>query len=357
MIRVLGLALYGDMAASHRYRLAQYRAVLAQQGIDLQVASLLGNSYLRRLYQGQRTSITDVARMYRQRLQDVRDANTFDVWMIHCELLPFVPAFIEQRLITRPYIYDFDDAFYLKYRTGKYRFLQGLLGRKFETTMANAAAVTAGNASLAEYAQRFNPKVHRLPTVVDTARYQIAKRVKSGHAKLTIGWIGSPSTAAYLAELVEPLNTLGREFPIRFAVVGATMPCALEGVEVCEIPWSEDSEVEEIQSFDIGVMPLPDNEWARGKCAFKLIQYMACGIPVVASAVGANMDVVHPDTGFLASSTSQWIDGLRKLLASQTLREQQGLRGRQLIEAEYSLHSAAPQLASVVRSIADTPRG
>src|SRR5262249_4834882 len=148
-----------------------------------------------------------------------------------------------------------------------------------------------------------------LPTVVDTHRYQV-DRSRRDTGTFTIGWIGSPSTAPYLQRIVEPLALLGREAPTRLIVIGAPRP-AVPGVEVIQRQWREDEEITSINEFDVGVMPLPDEPWARGKCAFKLIQYMACGVPAVASPVGANLDVVAQETGFLAADADEWVSALR----------------------------------------------
>ena len=131
----------------------------------------------------------------------------------------------------------------------------------------------------------------------------------------TVGWIGSPSTVPFLQLLVEPLQELALERPVRLLVVGGTAP-EVSGVEVIEEPWSLEKEVSLILQFDVGVMPLPDSSWARGKCAYKLIQCMACAVPVIASPVGANVDVVSSSCGFLASSPPEWLSACRQLAAN-----------------------------------------
>jgi glycosyltransferase involved in cell wall biosynthesis len=122
-------------------------------------------------------------------------------------------------------------------------------------------------------------------------------------------------------------------------------------VDVVEIPWEEATEISHINSFDVGIMPLPDSDWARGKCAFKLIQYMACGVPVVASSVGANRDVVQEDCGFLAEDTEQWLDAFRYLRDHAEEREGMGKRARARVEAEYSLECNLPILTNVIRGV------
>lgn len=248
-----------------------------------------------------------------------------------------------------PYIYDFDDAFFLKYSLDRFKKVSFLLRDKFNPIVKNAAAVTAGNNYLATYARQWNAATHVLPTVVDTTRYTPVPARQNG--VLTVGWIGSPSTSVYLSELAKPLAELGREGPVRFLVVGG-YSAAIPGVEVVNMPWSEATEVDMINTFDIGVMPLFDDEWAKGKCAFKLIQYMACGVPVVASPVGANVEVVTNECGLLAGSAVEWLAGLRTLRDSPALRQRLGDAGRERVVANYSLHTAVPKLAEVIRHAA-----
>lgn len=346
MIKVLGLALYGPMAASTRYRLGQYVPGLAQQGIDLQIHHLLGDEYLRRRFNGGAFPWGYLLRSGWDRLAELGGQKSFDAAMLHCELFPLMPGWVEQMLLPRPYIYDFDDAFYLKYRSGKLGVMRPLLGNKFDTVMQGAAAITAGNNVLAEYARGQNTNTHLLPTVVDTDRYVPAQR--SPRDVFTVGWIGSPSTAPYLAELVGPLSQIGRESPVRLVVIGGKAP-SIPNISVEEIAWSEENEVALINTFEVGVMPLPDHDWARGKCAFKLIQYMACAVPVIASRVGANIDVVQSDCGFLATSEQEWVDALRFLRDQPGRRQEMGEAGRERVEQTYSLHRNLPALADVIR--------
>lgn len=350
MIKVIGLALYGPMAASTRYRLGQYVPGLAQQGIDLQIHHLLGNEYLRHRFSGGAVPWMKLLRSGWDRFRELRGQKNYDVAILHCELFPLMPGWVERSLLSGPYVYDFDDAFYLKYRSGKLGVLRPLLGNKFDVVMEGAAAITAGNNVLAEYAREKNSNTHLLPTVVDTERYVPARRPPN--SIFTVGWIGSPSTAPYLDELVGPLSLIGRETPVRLIVIGGKAP-SIPNVSIEEIAWSELTEVALINTFDVGVMPLPDDEWAKGKCAFKLIQYMACAVPVIASRVGANIDVVHMDCGLLASNELDWVDSLRFLRDQPEVRRQMGDAARGWIEQHYSLHRNLPVLADVVRKVVE----
>ena len=350
MIRVLGLSLYGPQAASHRVRLSQFQPGLAAQGIELQIQSLLDDDYIHRRFVGGRPSLRGLIAAYDQRLKVLHRSAPADLAIVYGELLPFLPAFLESHFLNIPYIYDCDDAFYLKYCVGRLRWLQSLLGAKFDHIMASASAVTAGNDGLAAYARRFNPNAVLLPSVVDTDHYRPADPAPAS-APFTVGWIGSPSTAPYLQPLVKPLQQLACERPVRLLVVGGAAP-VISGVQVIERPWSLEDEVPLIQQFSVGVMPLPDSEWARGKCAYKLIQCMACSIPVIASPIGANVQAVPPSCGMLAGSSSEWLAALRQLAADAELRQRMGAAARSWVEESFSLRSALPVLTSVIRRVA-----
>ena len=348
-IKVLGLALYGSEAASHRVRLGQYVPGLRERGIDLQIHSLLDNAYVVRRFSGERAVIGDFLAGVWSRVRLLLDSDRFDAAIVHCELLPFFPAWLERQLLKIPYIYDFDDAFFLRYRIGRLSRLSPVLGRKFDSFVRGAAAVTAGNRYLAEYASKHGRNVTVLPSVVDTS---VFRPITTGVTQdaLTIGWIGSPSTAAYLDQLVEPLSQVATEGPTRLVVIGGRAP-SIPGVEVVELPWSSSTEVDDINSFDVGIMPLRNDDWARGKCAFKLIQYMACGIPVIASRVGANVDVVSSDCGVLVDDSDSWVSAIRLMRDDESARKAMSLACRRRAVESYSLDGAVPKLAGVIRSV------
>lgn len=347
MIKVLGLALYGPLAASTRYRLGQYVPGLAGMGIDLQIFHLLGDDYLRWRLSGGSLHPARLASSVMARMANLWRQHEYDVVMVHCELFPLMPGWMERALIRIPYIYDYDDAFYLKYRSGRLGMARPFLGRKFDTVMAGASAVTAGNHMLAKYAKQFNVNTEYLPTVVDTGRY-CPKPARRGGPVFTLGWIGSPSTAPYLTELVAPLSIIGQEGPLRLVVIGGSAP-SIPNVDVMEVDWNENTEVDLINSFDVGLMPLPDEDWARGKCAFKLIQYMACAVPVVGSSVGANRDVINSHCGLVASTQQEWVESLRMLRDQPERRVEMGIAGRERVLQHYSLHQKLLVLANVIR--------
>lgn len=353
MIQVLGFSLYGPLAASHRYRLAQYVPGLARHGIDVKLVSLLDDTYLKQRFAGEPISRIRLLHAYMKRYAQMVRMGAFDMAIVYGELLPFVPYALETGLLHRPFIYDMDDAFYLKYRQAP-KMVKNILGEKWQTVFSRANAITAGNAHLAKHVGTYNHHTCIMPTVVDTKVYMptfIASGRLQNERIFTVGWMGSPSTAIYLGAIIGPLEQLGQEGPVRLIVVGGPAP-RIRGVEVLQRAWTQTEEVSILNQFDVGIMPLPNDEWARGKCAFKLIQYMACGVPVVASSVGANIDVVAPDCGFLAPDATAWLDSLRRLRDEPALRQRMGDAARERVVQHYSLERTLPRWAELIHEVA-----
>jgi len=346
MIKVLGLALYGPLAASHRYRLSQYVLGLEKAGIQLTIYSLLNDEYLRWRFSGGKISVPNLLLSSLNRFKELAKFHKYDLAILQCELFPFLPGFFEKACIHLPYIYDFDDAFYLKYRIGRFSLARNLLGNKFDRVIEGAISITAGNHQLAQYASNLNINSNYLPTVVDTQKY--IPNIKSRNTNVfNIGWIGTISTSVYLQELIDPLSKLGLECSVRLLVIGGKAPI-IPNVEVIEINWLEATEIELINTFDVGVMPLLDTEWERGKCAFKLIQYLACSVPVIASPVGANNVVVNETCGLFASNSKEWLESFRIIRDNKMLRQEMGSAGRERIISNYSLKRNVPIFSEII---------
>ena len=350
-MKVLLLSRYGSLGASSRVRSYQYLPYLKAQGIDVTVSPLMGDDYLRKFYSGRVNQLTARIGPYFRRLIELLKAREFDLLWIEKEIFPWLPSWCEI-LISRleiPYIVDYDDAIFHNYDTHSNLFVRKLLGNKIDAVMRNAAVVIAGNEYLASRAKKAGARrVKYLPTVVDLERYSVRDKIKN--SVFTIGWIGSPATVKYL-EMIRPvLSGWDKKNKARLVIIGADT-FKLDGARVEHRPWSQNSEVLEIQKFDVGIMPLPDNLWERGKCGYKLIQYMACGKPVIAFPVGVNAKIVENGVnGFLASNIQEWVEALSTLQDNKYLREDMGKAGRNLIEREYCLQVTAPRLLSILRS-------
>jgi glycosyltransferase involved in cell wall biosynthesis len=351
MINVLGLALYGAKAASTRHRLLQYIPELSKHGINLEVHFLLNDAYIKSKNEGAKLDRVNLLKTSLERLNVIINQRKYQCAIVHCEIFPLLPGFIESRLLHIPYIYDFDDAFYIKYFSRRFRILKPFLGRKFDSIIQNAEIVNAGNNELFSYAKKLNYNTNLLPTVIDSNRYFNKSRKLDD--VFTIGWIGSPSTAKYLNLVVPILSEICSNKKIRVRLIGSG-PFDIPGVDIDVIPWSEDNEVELLHTFDVGIMPLFDTPWERGKCGFKLIQYMACSIPVIASPVGVNCKIIeHEKNGFLASTSEEWKAALLTLMHDPKLGEKMGKEGKKIVEEKYSVTSALPNLVESVMKVSN----
>lgn len=352
------LSKYERSGASSRLRLMQYTTYLEAQGISSFLAPFFDEIYLERLYSG-RSTLGPTFFAYTRRIRQHMRASHIDLLWLEKEALPWLPWAIERALLPRavPLVVDYDDAVFHRYDLHRSAAVRRLLGRKLDKLMSSASLVTAGNRYLADRAAAAGaPRVEIVPTVVDLTAYTRRPEPFSENAA-TVGWIGTPSTwTEYMAPMMPLLKRTAEAAGARITAVGAGRAAAAHPL-LDNLPWTEDSEVARIHAMDIGIMPLGDTPWARGKCGYKLIQYMACGIPVIASPVGVNVEIVeHGVNGFLASSEGEWAEALQTLLCDPSLRMRMGEAGRRKVEGDYSLQVWGPRAAQMLRDVASKGR-
>ena len=354
-MRVLLLTRYGRLGASSRLRAYQYLPYLQSHGFYVTQAPLLGDYYQEDLNTGHPRRWGRITAAYILRLSWLARSLAFDLVWIEYELFPWFPAFAEQLLASAriPFLVDYDDAVYHRYDLHSNALVRALLGKKIDVVMRRARTVTVGNEYLAERARAVGARcVEYLPTVVDLDRYPPPPR-RHGSSVFTVGWIGSPSTVKYLSLIAPALASFCRDCNARLVVVGAR-DASLEGVPMEFRPWSEATEVRDILDFDVGIMPLPDDPWERGKSGYKLIQYMACSRPVIASPVGVNRQIVDDGlNGFVATTLEDWRSALDTLRRAPELGTQLGVAGRQKVETMYNTRVIAPRLASILERAAN----
>ena len=353
-MKLLILSRYGRQGASSRLRMMQYIPTLEAAGFKVETAPFFDDAYLTALYGGNGRAAA-IPKYYLRRAMQARRRPRPDLIWLEKEVFPWLPWGLERKLLPRgiPIVADYDDAVFHRYDLHARRAVRTVLGQKIDHVMAHAGAVTAGNAYLADRANAAGARhICTVPTVVDTTSYAM----KGPHASddtVRVGWIGTPGTwEECVAPFLPVLEGIMTEAAARLCAVGAGQAAAgANTVEVLE--WSEDAEVALIQGMDIGVMPLPDTPWMRGKCGYKLIQYMACGLPVVASPVGVNAEMVeHGVNGFLAMTNDEWRDALTTLARDPALRRRMGRAGREKVEREYSLQVQGPRVAQLLRDVA-----
>lgn len=356
----LVLCKYSRMGASSRLRTYQYLPFLEQNNYKIDVSCLYDDDYLQTYYQTKKRSVAKVARCYFRRLVTLLSVYKYDVVYIEKELFPFLPAVCERllRYTGVKYIVDYDDAVFHNYDSSKNVLVRLFLSKKIDAVMKSSGIVVVGNHYLCDRAIQAGAKQLRtLPTVIDAARYSL-KNKKTSDNTLVIGWIGSPYTQKYLLAIADDMRSLSEKLNITLRFVGANeqiLP-SFHGVNVEIIPWSEETEVASIQSFDIGIMPLPDEKFEHGKCGYKLIQYMACGIPVIASDIGVNRDiVVGSQCGLLvdtiSSETASWDQAVLTMLSDAEQYRRFSHNALEAVESVYSMQVQQQKLLTVFNEL------
>ena len=352
-MKVLFLAPYlYDTAPSQRYRMEQWEHHLAAMGVRITHAPFVSPKLHQALYQPGRylTKTREVLGGMVRRWRDVRRAGDFDLVFVHREASLFGPAFFERLLKRRgtPIVFEMDDAVFLPYVSPANRWLSYLkFPNKIGRICELADHVIVGSEYLADFARQHNPRVTVIPTTVDTDRY--TPRAEPRRAgPLRIGWCGSHSTTRYLRTLTPVFEELCAMSDFHLLFVGAqTFSLPGRGVEFRT--WTSKNEVRDLAEMDVGVMPVPEEEWAKGKQGLKALLYMSMEIPVVASPVGANTEIIQDGVnGFLARSQEEWIGKLHDLLLDQALRRRLGTAGRETVLARYSARSQVSRVYEVL---------
>jgi len=325
----------GHKAVSARFRVRQYIPLLAQHGVELvERGPGLGSYPPESRWRRPAWLLGSLA----QRVPDILQGWSGDVTLLHREMISTLYTF--EGLTRRPRLVDIDDAIHL--------FRNGWAAKRLAR---GADLVLVGNEYLAEAWRRWNPRVEILPTAVDTERYQ----ARPLPVDPCIGWIGSHENLRYLKNIAPALAAVLRRFPRMSIAVCSDRRPELAGLPVRFVPWSLAVEDDFLGSLTVGVMPLDDGPWERGKCSFKMLQYMAAGRPCVVSPVGMNKDVLaQGQVGLAAGTHMQWVAALSDILTDRGGADQLGAAGRALAHARYSLVALAPRLAQIIRRLASS---
>jgi glycosyltransferase involved in cell wall biosynthesis len=350
--RVVAISAQGPDDPAFRIRLAQPARALATRGMACSLVPLFSAEETLRFRLAGPLGKAVILRAARRRVRDELDAlSDFGRTVVVQRFADLNPSLAVERAAVRRkrLVYDVDDAVWL---TGSQTmgdpmgFLKGS-SRKVRWLVERADQIVAGNDLIAEYLTRRNEAVTVVPPLVDCQVY--ALRAHEQGPVLTLGWIGSSTTARYLTRLVHVLEQFAAESrrSVRVLVVGGKAP-QIDGVEVCERSWSPTAELQALAEMDIGLMPLDNTPWSRGKCAYKALQYMASGIPTIADDVGVSAHVVA-QAGYVANDAGGWLEGLRELSRDVRLRSRLGRVGRSRIEVNYSLERWLPTLEKIWR--------
>ncbi len=344
-----------DTSPGQRFRIEEWEPLLRERGVEITYAPFESEQLHQLLYQtgsiGRK--LAHVTRQFARRFSVINSARQYDAVYVFREGALLGPPLFEW-LIKRkrvPMVFDFDDAIFVSYRSPSNGYLSYLkFAAKTNTICRLASHVMVGNPYLADYARQFNPRVTMIPTTIDTEKYTVQPK-EAVEAPL-IGWTGSFSTVQHLDTLGRALQKLAQRERFRLRVIG-TPEYRLEGVDVEAMRWRAKTEVDDLRAVDIGVMPLPNDAWSKGKCGLKALQFMALGIPTVCSPVGVNTEIIQDgENGLIADTEDEWVEKLSQLLRSVELRRRLGLAGRATVERTYSAIAQAPRVYEVLESIA-----
>ena len=339
----------GRLVPSSRFRVLQFVPHLQRLGHECLVLPSRPEKYGSLPLLGFRLS-GHVKRWHRR--QDIVALERWrpDVVVLERELFSDATFDVEQALrrIAKRLVLDIDDGLFV------------LHPHKFEMLCGLSDHVIAGNDLLAQRARAINPRVTVIPTCVDVEKFRVTSPRNSelGTRNFTLGWTGTAANIEYLEVLREPLRKLAREFPIELVVIAESngplkrLGFDREGIATRFVCWSEANEVSDLSTFDIGLMPMPETDWTRYKCGLKILQYMAAGIPAVASPVGVNSEIIHHGVnGWLATTADEWIFVLRQLLSEPNRSVAVVEAARQTVAMGYSVQSQLPKLVACLEAV------
>jgi len=343
-----------DTSPGQRYRLEQWEPLLRQRGVEITYEPFESEELHGLLHKpgnmGRKLAL--ISRRLRDRLSVINTVRRYDVAYVFREAALLGPPIFEWLIKKKrvPMVFDFDDAIFVSYRSPSNGYLSYLkFAAKTSTICRLASHVMVGNPYLAQYASQFNSRVSIVPTTIDTDKY--LPQPQNEAEVPVIGWTGSFSTVQHLDTLTGALQKLAQRRRFRLRVIG-TPKYDLRGVEVEAMPWRSATELEDLQVSDIGVMPLPNDAWSKGKCGLKALQFMALGIPTVCSPVGVNTEIIQDNqNGLIAGTEDEWVEKLDRLLQSVELRRRLGLAGRATVEQRYSAIAQAPRVYEVFQSV------
>jgi glycosyltransferase involved in cell wall biosynthesis len=344
-----------DTSPSQRYRFEQWDPLLRERGVEITYAPFEDEELHALLYKPgmMAKKLALVTRNLGRRLSLVSKVRDYDLVYILREAALLGPPVFEKLIHQRrvPIVFDFDDAIFVSYRSPSNGYLSYLkFASKTKTICRIASHVMVGNPYLAEYARQVNNRVTVIPTTIDTEKYKVSP-ARNSSGPPVIGWTGSHSTVQHLDTLRGALKKLAERESFRLRVIG-TPAYECPPIDVEAMAWRADTELKDLSGIDIGVMPLPDDKWSKGKCGLKALQFMALGIPTVCSPVGVNTDIIQDDqNGFMAGTEDEWVDKLSRLLRSHELRQRLGQAGRATIEQKYSAITQAPRVYEIFKSV------
>lgn len=361
-LKILFVPTGSDLAAATRYRVSQYLPFLSRVGIRYRVFSIISRPMtLLMVHSPKFRGPAKVLYYFFHVLEKtVRAfflfflASRYDCIFLQRTTFPF---YLEKilALVNNRIIFDLDDAIFIPDTKGRgimHRIKESFKKKEVPAVLRISRHVIVENTYIAEYVKRFCVNISKIIGPIDTKRYRVVNERGRDKNNIVIGWIGSPSTTPYLRMLDNVFKVISHKYKnVSFKFIG-TERYSLEGVSMIFREWDYSTEIKELEGFDIGIMPMPDDDWSRGKVGIKMLQYMSMGMPTVVSYTSTNAEIIKDGTdGFIVSSEKDWIDILSRLIEEKETRFRVGGKARNLIEERYSVEANFNKFLTIIKEV------
>jgi glycosyltransferase involved in cell wall biosynthesis len=353
--RIIFFTKYTYAGASSRYRVYQYLPYFVNRDFDVLVKPFFSDDYLTSKYQGNRVSKLYLFKRYLNRIRDVFAISGSDLIYVEYELLPFFFPLLERWLKFKKinYVVDYDDAIFHNYDSHPNSFVKWLFRNKIPRVIENAQKVITGSQYLTQFALKYNKNLVEIPTSIDFVKYE-PNTSRSKSDIFTIGWIGTPSSSKNVLSILSPLKKFLATYPSRLLLIGFdyTLSDYVNYEQIELITWSEFKEVTLIKSFDLGIMPLDRTPFNQGKCGFKLIQYMACGLPTISTPLIANVNIDRGNGNLFASTNEEWFNALKEIyLNYEYFISEVGKKNMDTVKKHYSVQANYPSMIEAITEL------
>ncbi len=353
--KIIFFTKYSHKGPSSRYRIFQYLPFYKKEGFNIEISSLLDDDYIDNLYGGKRYSRFEILKCYFKRILNVLSLSRDSLIYIQYELLPYFPPVLEWYLskIKRvKYIVDYDDAMFHNYDMSANWLVKMLFSRNIPRVIKHSSMVITGSPYLTRFALNYNKNVVEIPTSIDLERYILDNKIIKRNT-FVIGWIGSKTTSKNILEILPALIRLSKtvNFELRLIGFDKSLLPKIVGINYKYIPWNSENEVTEIREFDVGIMPLTDNPFNRGKCGFKLIQYMACGLPTISTPLEANIKINRNNKNLHTSTEQEWYQAFIDIYNNIAIYQKQGKENRLIVEKYYSIQSNGISYLNIFKTL------